>query len=419
MRQDQILELILEEFTEQLPGTADAIPRDFELPEAPEMIQVAIGMRRTGKTYFLFQKIRELIAEGTSIEQILYINFEDDRVLPMNQKELGQFLDAFYTLYPQNHDRLCHLFLDEIQNVEGWPLVIRRFHDKKNVRIYLTGSSAKLLSKEIATSLRGRSIATEIYPYSFHEYWKTHQIKVPKPPIGKKSLDLFQKHLKNYFQVGGFPAIQSLHENEQRTILQNYVHSVIFRDVIERHKITNTSLIKYLIKSLLNSISSPFSVNKFYNDIKSQGYKVGKDTLYQYIEHLEDAFLIYTVPLFTESPRKRQTNPKKIYAVDNGLVHANCLNITPNIGSFFENLIYLDLRRAGKRVYYYHTQEGYEIDFLAQSQDGTMEIIQVTWDQTDKKTLEREERALHKAEKELGIKGCIIDAQSYLKDQFV
>ena len=332
----------------------------------------------------------------------------------MNQKDLGRLLDAFYTLYPQNHDLECYLFLDEIQNVEGWPLVVRRFYDSKKVKIFLTGSSAKLLSKEISTSLRGRSIATEVWPYSFKEYWKAQNIPQPKPPIGKKTLDQFYQHFCQYFSIGGFPAVQHLQDNERRTVLQSYIDTVVFRDIVERYKITNIPLIKYLIKTLIKNVALPFAVNKFYNDIKSQGIKVGKDTIYQYLEYIKDSFLIFTVPIFTESIRKMQVNPKKIYVVDNGLVRANRIGISLQLGNLFENQIYLDMRRAKKKVYYYRTEEGYEIDFVLQNQDGTFELIQAVWDANDSKTMDREERALRKAEQELGIKGQIITPQNYL-----
>lgn len=413
---EQMLSILLEEFANQLPSTASMVERECDFPNAPELINVAIGIRRSGKTFFIYQKIHELLKQGISIEQILFINFEDDRLLPMNQKELGNLLDAFYTLYPQNHDRECYLFLDEIQNVEGWPLVVRRFYDSKKVRIFLTGSSAKLLSKEISTSLRGRSIATEVWPFSFHEYLKAQNIPQAKPPFGKKTLDQFYLHFNNYFSIGGFPAVQHLQETERRTVLQSYIDTVIFRDIVERYKITNIPLIKYLIKTLINNVSSSFAVHKFYNDIKSQGIKVGKDTIYQYLEYIEDAFLVFSVPLFTDSVRKKQQNPKKIYIADNGLVRANQLDISLKLGNLFENQIYLDMRRQGKKVHYYRTQEGYEIDFIVENSKGTMELIQAVWDVSDPKTMERENRALRAAEKELGIKGRILTAQNYVTE---
>ena len=333
MNMEKILSILLAEFRENIFQTEDSVKRDVNFPDVPNMINVAIGVRRSGKTYLIYQKIRELLANGISLDQILFVNFEDDRLLPMTQQELGQLLDVFYTMYPENHERECYFFLDEIQNIDGWPLVVRRFYDSKKVKIFLTGSSAKLLSKEIATSLRGRSISTEVLPYNFLEYFKAQNIEKPKPPIGKKITDQFYQHFKNYFSIGGFPAIQHLHENERRTILQGYVDTLAFRDIVERYKITNTTLIKYLIKTLIKNVASPFAVHKFYNDIKSQGHKIGKDTVYQYMQYIEDSFLAFSVPIFSESIRKMQMNPKKIYIIDNGLVRANRLGISLQLGN--------------------------------------------------------------------------------------
>ncbi|HAB99007.1 MAG TPA: hypothetical protein DCE71_04220 [Parachlamydiales bacterium] len=202
---------------------------------------------------------------------------------------------------------------------------------------------------------------------------------------------------------------------EQIETLQNYVETVVFRDVIERHQISNIFLMKYLISILLKKISSTFSINKFYNDIKSQGYKVGKDTLYSYLSYLEDAFLIFAVPVFTESLRHKQTTPKKIYAIDNGLVLANTFNLSENLGKLLENQVYLDLRREGKKIFYYQTSDGYEIDFITEDSKGNHEMLQVVWDINDQKTFERETRALKQAESELGFSGKLIDYKDYLQ----
>lgn len=414
-----ILETLQEEFREALELTKNSTPRHYKFPTAKNMVKVAIGMRRSGKTYFLFQTIRQLIAENLPLDRILYINFEDDRILPIDHKTMGQMIDSWYTLYPDNHNHCCYLFLDEVQNVEGWPLVVRRILDTKNIQIYVTGSSSKLLSKEIATSLRGRSLAIEIFPYSYSEYLATHHLPLPSKPFGKKMLDHHRSYLLDYFRIGGFPGIQSMLQNEQLEALQNYVETVVFRDIIERYKISNVALLKYFINFLLKSISSSFSINKFYNDIKSQGHKVAKDTLYSYLTYLEDAFLIFAVPIFTESLRRAQTTPKKIYAIDTGLIAANTFNLSTNIGKLFENQIYLDLRRQGKKIFYYHTSSGYEIDFVTQDHQGNYEIIQAVWEMDDPLTLEREKRALDEAKNELGFPGKLIDWTTYLHEYAV
>jgi hypothetical protein len=411
-----ILQTLEEEFHAALKLTEKSISRHYKFPEAKNIIKIAIGMRRSGKTYFLFQTIRQLVAENVALDRILYINFEDDRILPIDHKAMGQMIDTWYTLNPDNHNHCCYLFLDEVQNVDKWHLVLRRIQDTKNIQIYITGSSAKLLSKEIATSLRGRSLSIEILPYNYSEYLTAHHLNLPSKPFGQKMLDHHRSYLLDYFHIGGFPGIQSMPPNEQLDTLQNYVETVIFRDIIERHQITNVALMKYFISFLLKNISAPFSINKFYNDIKSQGYKVAKDTLYSYLTYLEDAFLIFTVPIFSESLRHIQTTPKKIYAIDNGLTVANTFNLSENLGKLLENQVYLDLRRQGKKIFYYQTSDGYEIDFITQDNENNHEIIQVVWEANDITTFERENRALNQAKKELGFPGKIIDYENYLRE---
>lgn len=413
----ELLASLIEEFRNNFPREDDCVPRSHGFFEKDQWIKVAIGMRRTGKTYLIYQKIRELLSQGIHQNQILFVNFEDERLLPMRQKDLSQLLDAFYEIYPENHHKPCYFFLDEIQNVDDWLLVIRRFFDTKKLQIYLTGSSAKLLSKEIATSLRGRSIATEVFPYSFKEYCLANKHEIPSKPFGKIAMDYFLKYFENYQLVGGFPGVQGFEINERRTILQNYVDSVIFRDIVDRYKIRETTLIKYLIKTLIKNVASPFSVNKFHKDIHSQGFKASKETLYQYVEYVEDSFLMMSSSLFSESIRKKQSNPKKVYIVDNGLVSARQIGRNKNFGPLFENQIFLDLRREGKKVSYYLTQKGgYEIDFVVENTDGSLELLQAVYDASDEQTLDREQKALEQAEKELGIKGRMITPKDYVEN---
>ncbi|MDX2345377.1 MAG: ATP-binding protein [Legionella sp.] len=412
-----ILETLLEEGFDTIAETRASVVRQLQFPKVDNIIKVAVGMRRSGKTYLLYQTIAELLERGVERERILLINFEDDRLLPMTAKEMGKLIDLFYTLYPQNHNRRCYLFLDEVQNVPEWQLVVRRYLDSKNVDLYLTGSSAKLLSKEIATSLRGRSLSIEVWPYSFNEFLQAHHISKPTQAFGQKTFDMMRQHLLHYFTKGGFPAVQHLPNKEWRETLQGYVDTVILRDIIERYGVSNIALLKYLTSFLIKNAATCFSVNKFYNDVKSQGYKVGKETIHTYLAYLEDAYLVFTVPFYSESERTKQNRPKKIYVVDNGLVNANALGTNDLYNKFLENQIYLDLRRQGKDVYFYHTADGYEIDFVSVDKDGSRELLQITVDLTDPKTAAREQRALEQAKKELGINGRIITMKDYLRSQ--
>lgn len=411
---NDLLNTLIEEFKIKLKRFSMGTAREFYFPDIPNKIQVAIGIRRGGKTYLLFQKMIELLKE-TPLSQILYLNFEDERLFPMEQKKLGVLIDSFYSLHPENHEKECHIFLDEIQNVEDWPRVIRRIFDTKNAKLYLTGSSAKLLSKEIATSLRGRSIALEVWPFSFAEVMQAKNIVLPERPFGRISLDKLQEQLRIYLETGGFPETLFLEASKRNSILQDYVSVVVLRDIIERHNISNITLIRYMVKTLIKNVGCPFAVNRFHNDLKSQGLLVGKETIHDYLGHMEDAYLVFPLPLYSESIKKTQTNPKKIYAIDTGLARAYTLGRTQNTGHHFENLIYLDLRRQGHQVYYYLTKTRKEVDFLSLDPNGQWHLYQVCWDTRDEKTAERERIALAEAEKELGIKGKLISPENYFE----
>jgi predicted AAA+ superfamily ATPase len=408
-----LLETLIQEFQDKIQFFTGGIPRITKFTEISDKIRVVIGMRRTGKTYFLLQIIHNLL-KSVSSRRILYLNFEDDRLFPMAGEQFATLIDEFYSLYPENHDEICYLFFDEIQNIEGWERVIRRYFDTKKVRIYLTGPSAKLLSKEIATSLRGRSIATEMWPFSFTEFLEAQTINPSLNIRGKKDLDQFKKHLTSYLEQGGFPETMAMTSADRIRILQDYVSVVIFRDIVERHKITNISLIRYMIKVLVKNIGCGFSVNKLFNDLKSQGFAVSKTTIYDYLEYVEDAYLTFTVSLYAESVRKTQTNLRKLYAIDTGLVSAYSMSLSKNLGHYFENLIYLDLKRAGHEIYYYLTKARREVDFFTRDAQGLSHLYQVSWDIDDPQTLKRELTALHEAEDELGIQGELITPDIYL-----
>lgn len=410
-----LLETLIAENTAIITEAKQGYARQYTFSHADNMIKTAIGMRRAGKTFFLYQTIHDLLDKNVPLERILFINFEDDRLLPMNAQTMGQLLDTFYMIYPDNHNHTCYIFLDEVQNVPDWHLVVRRYFDSKKVQLYITGSSAKLLSTEIHTRLRGRSLSLEIWPYSFSEYLLTKNIVLNTKIIGQSMVDMLTQQLLHYFSIGGFPAVQNLPQHEWRETLQSYVDTVILNDIIERHNIDNIVLLKYLTITLLKNTACTFSINKFFNDVKSQGYKIGKDTLYNYLNHIQDAFLTFTVPIYNESARATHNKPKKIYAVDVGLVNALTLDSNRIYGKLFENLIYLDLRRQHKKIYFYHTQEGYEIDFLTIDLSGNRELLQVCWDTSDEKTMEREQRALSQAEKELSVSGKIITPKEYFR----
>jgi predicted AAA+ superfamily ATPase len=404
-----ILSQLIDDFQErQLP---QPVRRDKAFFEVAGKADVVIGMRRTGKTWFCYQEIADLMASGVRKQEILYLNFEDDRLLEFGVNHCQDILDVYYGKFPENRDTRCRFFFDEIQRIDQWELFIRRLLDTENVQVYLTGSSSKLLGAEIATSLRGRSLTIEMFPLSFSEFLTFHDI-FPKPPesMGARTVSLLRKAIKEYLQVGGFPEVQGLESNVRVEVLQGYIDSVLLRDVIERHKIGNVTALKYLVRHIMIAAGGKFSINKFYNTLKSMSIKCTKNSLYLYLDHLTDAFVFHKVPLHSRSEKARMVNPVKIYTIDTGLLNAMTFRNSTDFGPLLENLVYMHLRRGGYDVAYVNTTGGFETDFFARhKRSGDAKLIQVCWDLSDKVTCQRESKGLKRAMDELSIpEGTIV-----------
>jgi len=404
---DPILDQLIADFAQRpLPELTD---RRLDLPHLPGKAHVILGMRRSGKTYYLFQRIRALVDQGVGLDRLLYLNFEDDRLSPFGAQDLQRIPEAFFRRYPERRGEKCWFFLDEIQNVEGWERFVRRLLDTEPIELVLTGSSAKMLSREIATSLRGRSFSTEILPFSFEESLLHRGIDLPDrwpPPAAQRSK--LESELLRYLKEGGFPEVQGLEPHLRVRVLQDYVDVVLLRDVAERHQISNVHGLRYLQRSLLSRPSNRFSLHKLYNDLKSQGVTVGKDSLYAYMEHLEDAYLIFTTHIASRSLRVRQSNPRKCYPIDPGLAAASSFSAAEDSGHLLETIVFLELRRRGFRMHYVQTEAGHEVDFLAEHAGGERLLIQVSARLDQAKTREREVRALKEAMREQGLKHSTI-----------
>lgn len=381
----------------ELEYGSDLIERNCKLPEVPNTATVLIGMRRTGKTCRMFQRIRELIAAGVDRQRILYLNFEDERIGPVDADFLRSIDEAYFRAHPPKTGAVSYYFFDEIQYVSDWERFVRRLLDRRDVRIFLSGSSSKLLSSEVATSMRGRAVETHIHPYSFAEFLTARSIPKPKDvnKTGRQERTLIEHALLDYLREGGFPAAQGLPEREWRQILQGYVNTVVLRDIVERHALTGITVLRYLTRRLMSASASHFSISKFYNELKSQGMKCGKDTLHEYLQHLEDAFLFSAMFLDTPSERRRMVNPRKIFAADPGLVWA-CVPPGGNwgMGHALENAVYIELLRRGYAPNYGITANGHEIDFVVKAMNSPPLAIQICADASDPTTMARETRAL-------------------------
>lgn len=410
-----VLERLIDEFHERpLP---ELTARDAQSPALPGKANAVIGMRRAGKTFYCYQQMRTLLASGTAKERLLYLNFEDERLLPFSAADFQEVLDTYYRKFPAHKKQTCHFFLDEVQRVEGWDRFVRRVLDTEDLRLWVTGSSSKLLSSEIATSLRGRSLATEVFPFSFREFLRFHRAEPASVNrFGSETRAALAHHAENYLRRGGFPEVQGMDDDLRRRVLQNYLDVVILRDVVERHAVRNTVVLRALIRHLLTAPATYFSLTKFYHTLRSQGIACTKNDLYFFLDALADAFLVYLVPIHSRSNKARQVNPRKAYAVDTGLLEAMSFRMTEDRGALLETLVYLELRRQGLAPEYYFTQSGLEVDFvLPESGSPQPRLIQVCWSLKDPATRQREQTALREAMKELRLKrGLIV---TWLEDE--
>ncbi len=374
--------------------------RDVWLPSVPGKACVVIGMRRAGKTSLLWQILGRRHAQGVAREGLLYFSFEDERLAGMRVEHLDLLLQEYYRLYPQWRDRQrATFFLDEIQLVPGWEAFARRLLDSEKIDLFLSGSSARLLSREVATSMRGRALEAVVFPFSFRETLR-HAGREPQKAsrhFTKAERSQLDSDLLAYVGQGGFPEAQGLDVRNRHELLRSYVDVVLLRDVIERYAVSQPVVLRWMVRQLLGNASGTFSINKFFADLKSQGIAVGKDTLHSYLAHLEDAFLLRSITIHTDSERRRQVNPRKVYPIDTGLIPVFDRSGKANLGHALEAAVLLELQRRGAELAYVRTAGGFEVDFHARHADGPESLIQVCVSLDAAATLARETRALQDA----------------------
>ncbi len=377
--------------------------RDASLPKLTNKAISVIGMRRAGKTCFLHQQRADRIAAGKAPEQLLYLNFEDERLAGLTGADLGLVQSIHQRLYPEFAEGSLAYFLDEIQLIPGWERFARRLLDEGVGELFLSGSSAKLLSREIASSMRGRGWELPIHPFSFREYLRHHEIELTESTdrlTGRKQA-LMDRSFTGYLETGGFPEAQSLNLTNRRQLLQGYVDMLLLRDIIERHKVSNVTALRWMTRRLLANPGCLFSITQFDADLKSQGIPVSRETLYHFLAYMEDAFLLRAIPVATDSEKRRQVNPRKIYPIDHAIGPVFDRSPKSNIGHTLEVAVHNELIRQGAETAYVKTREDFEVDFLSRNADGSQWLVQVCADLSDAKTLDRECRALLAAAREM------------------
>jgi len=402
---DIIKEIILD-FQEMTLLTG--IPRRVDVTPVSGKATVCIGVRRSGKSTYMFQILKNFLNNGVSRQNILYLNFFDDRLHPLQHKGLNTVIEAYFSLYPEKKQaEKIYCFFDEIQMINDWEPFIDRLMRTENCEIFITGSSANMLSKEIATQMRGRALAWEMFPFSFKEFLDFNGLDVNAALSSRHRL-LVQKSFEAYWEKGGFPEVAGYERDIRVKIHQEYFNAVLFRDLIERHNVSHPRAVADLAYWLIDNIASLYTINSLTGYLKSLGHKVPKSKVSEYLEWFEDAYFLFTVRLFDASLSRSNMNPKKIYCIDSALVTSVSSGILINAGHLLENLVFIALRRRSATIFYYRTQSGKEVDFIVQFGNRARMLIQVCESLVDSNTLKREVSALSEAMLELGLSSGMI-----------
>lgn len=405
------LKQIIRDF--HLNKSFDVKPRTLQPPLDTQKIITLIGVRRCGKTSILYNMINQLSSDIDK-SRIIFFNFEDER-LDLTVDELDLILQAYRELYP-NHDLSeCYFFFDEIQNLNGWEKFIRRLYDTISKNVYVTGSNSKLLSSEIATSLRGRTLSFEVYPLSFKEYLSFKNISVDL--YSSNSLAYIKNAQEHYLREGGFPEILLIDEQYKNQLLQEYFNVLLYKDLAERYSINNTIALKFFLKRIISSSTKQISINKIFNELKSSGIKIGKNRLYDFLDYVQNIYLALTLHRYDKSLVNKELGEKKIYSIDIGLNNAVEFKFSDNVGKSLENAVFLELKRITHEIFYYRDQYC-ECDFIIANKGKITEILQVCYDLSDTETKKREVKGLLTACNNFELfDGTIISYES--EDEFV
>ena len=373
--------------------------REEHLPLHAEQIITIPGVRRSGKSSKMKLVINDLVKAGVSPQNILWMGFDDERLADMSQQDLNEILEAYRELYPTTPLSEVYMFFDELQLIEGWELFVMRIHKSYCKHIYISGSNAKMLSQEIATSLRGWALEYRTYPLSFAEY--CHFLAIPTERLNEQQTTQLRLAWDDYNRYGGFPEVVLTPDRLLRDkLLQTYYNAMLFRDLVERHSISSIGVLRYFIKRIMNNVTKPTSINSLYNDIRSQGLKISKDELYKWADYLCESFMFIRIPRYTPSLIAEERGLKKYYFIDNGMRQNILLPQSQDEGKLLESSVLLHLcRRCGEleKVTYFLKEK--ECDFVLQHEDIVLQLIQVCWQMEDAETRAREIAGLLEARK--------------------
>lgn len=369
----------------------ELVERELSIPLESDFVISIIGPRRAGKTYYSFQL-------SGKVPSYIYLNFEDSRLYGLSYSDLRDIVRVYVEIYGKEPR---YLFLDEVQNMEKWEIAVREIHDLRKYRLIITGSSSKLLSKEIATQLRGRTLSYLLLPFSFREFLRAKSVDVSKY-LSKDESAKIKHHLLEYMEFGGFPDVV-LYDMKTK-ILREYADLILFRDFVERHHIKNVNIARFLHTFVIQNFSKEVSVNAIFNRVKSMGIRVSKNTVYDYLSKLEDTAFFFFLKKYSKKPQLRESYPKKLYLCDTGL--AKIVRTSEDTGKLMENIVFLEfLRKTNENplidLFYWKDYKQREVDFVVKEGDKIKQLVQVTYELTPENE-RREIENLIKAGKMLG-----------------
>lgn len=390
--------LLLEWKDRKLPRV---IGRDIHLDTAPQEgtnnATVITGFRRVGKTYMLYEAIEKLL-ETHSREEVVYINFEDERIISPATDLLTDLIPEIQAVYGKKPKIL---FLDELQLIPNWSKWVRRILDSEPIQIFVTGSSSKMGSAELPTELRGRAWEIKVNPLTFKEFlaFKKETINFEKLTFVKDELARFRFLFDEYLIFGALPAVVLTSQEKKQELLQSYFQTVVQRDIAERHKIDNDTALRTLLKLLLNS--SYITISKLANSFKSMGIPIGKSTIDNYLSYIKSSYFMNELYIHSPSVINQLQYPRKVYFVDTGFMTALSTKFSKNMGRLFENIVFHKLARENETIHYYKDDKGNEVDFVILNDGKTTALYQVCFDLIDEETRNREIKSLIKAGKTL------------------
>lgn len=398
MNRDTLKQIMIDQKETYLNNTI--ITRQYLLEE--NVNYCFVGIRRTGKSYLMYQQIKQLESKGVPLSQIVYVNFEDERLLETKVTDLNTILEI--GLEMSGSTNKPYLFLDEIQNINGWEKFVRRIADMK-YRINITGSNSKMLSSEIASTLGGRFIIMNVYPYSFTEYLTAnHREKNYLDVISTQDRADVLSLYNEYVTFGAFPELVDI--KNKRAFLSSIYQTIYLGDIITRNKISNDFAIKLILKKIAESVTKPLSFSRLTNILKNTGMAIGKQTVINYVGYMTDSYLLFTLQNYAAKLVDKETSPK-YYFMDTGLLG---LMLLDSKSAQLENLVAIELiRRYGvENVFFF--ENNVEIDFYIPSESLAIQVSLQVLDDID--TKERETRAFAKLNNFIPDSKCILITNS-------